>query len=164
MDFRCHAPVAVLMELFQAHDVAIRTDEPRRDMGLLKNDHIRSILAQPRVAGEWTAAHGAAPCEDDVDRLFAQFTPRQIECVAAYSEVIPGVPEAVQEMRSRGLCIGSTTGYTRAMLDAVLPKAAAGGYQPDASVTPDEVGAGRPAPWMCFATWSDSECTRRWLV
>jgi phosphonoacetaldehyde hydrolase len=34
------------------------------------------------------------------------------------------------------------------MLAPVLTQAAAGGYRPDASVCPDEVGAGRPAPWM----------------
>jgi phosphonoacetaldehyde hydrolase len=34
------------------------------------------------------------------------------------------------------------------MLAPVLQLAASGGYRPDASVCPDEVGAGRPAPWM----------------
>jgi phosphonoacetaldehyde hydrolase len=48
------------------------------------------------------------------------------------------------------LRIGSTTGYTRALLDVVLPVAAELGYSPDASVTPDEVGAGRPKPFMCY--------------
>ena len=35
-------------------------------------------------------------------------------------------------------------------LDAVEAAAARQGYLPDASVTPDEVGAGRPAPFMCY--------------
>ena len=34
------------------------------------------------------------------------------------------------------------------MLTPILAEAAAGGYRPDASVCPEEVGAGRPAPWM----------------
>ena len=46
--------------------------------------------------------------------------------------------------------IGSTTGYTRALLDVVIPPAAKLGYAPDASVTPDEVGGGRPKPFMCY--------------
>ena len=94
--------------------------------------------------------HGKEPVERDVERLFEQFTPRQIECLGEFSDVIPGVPEAIAGMRARGLRIGSTTGYTRAMLDPVISKAEAQGYRPDASVTPDEAGAGRPAPWMCF--------------
>lgn len=34
------------------------------------------------------------------------------------------------------------------MLAPVLIQAAEQGFRPDASVCPDEVGAGRPAPWM----------------
>jgi phosphonoacetaldehyde hydrolase len=32
----------------------------------------------------------------------------------------------------------------------VIPVAARDGYSPDASVTPDEVGGGRPKPFMCY--------------
>jgi phosphonoacetaldehyde hydrolase len=65
--------------------------------------------------------------------------------------VISGVPEAVAALRRRGFRIGSTTGYTREMLDRILPVARAGGYVPDVHVTPAEAGGGRPEPWMCFA-------------
>jgi phosphonoacetaldehyde hydrolase len=34
------------------------------------------------------------------------------------------------------------------MLQPLVEKAAAQGYRPDATVTPDEVGVGRPAPFM----------------
>ena len=46
--------------------------------------------------------------------------------------------------------IGSTTGYTRPMLDVLLHCAAEQGYQPDASLCPDDVGGGRSKPWMCY--------------
>jgi phosphonoacetaldehyde hydrolase len=119
-------------------------------MGLLKKDHIRSILQLPRVSETWAIRHGARPGEKDVEELYAEFTPMQIARLAEYSDVIQGVPEAVAAIRERGLAIGSTTGYTRPMLDVILPRAAAQGYVPDASVTPDEAGGGRPAPWMCW--------------
>ena len=67
-----------------------------------------------------------------------------------YCEPIPGVVETVAELRGMGLKIGSTTGYTKEMMDIVAPGAAARGYAPDALVTPDETGAGRPAPYMIF--------------
>ena len=60
------------------------------------------------------------------------------------------MPETVDAWRAAGLRIGSTTGYTRALLDLVIPAAGAQGYSPDASVTPDEVGGGRPKPFMCY--------------
>jgi phosphonoacetaldehyde hydrolase len=62
--------------------------------------------------------------------------------------VIPGVPEAVATLRRFGLKIGSTTGYTRELMDVVAPIAARGGFTPDVIVCSDEVSAGRPAPWM----------------
>ena len=73
-----------------------------------------------------------------------------MSCLAECSPVIAGVPEAVQRLRNRGLKIGSTTGYTRPMLDILLPHAARQGYAPDCALCPDDVGAGRPLPWMIY--------------
>jgi phosphonoacetaldehyde hydrolase len=36
------------------------------------------------------------------------------------------------------------------MLEILLKKAAMQGYQPDCSLVPDDVGGGRPLPWMCY--------------
>jgi phosphonoacetaldehyde hydrolase len=58
--------------------------------------------------------------------------------------------EAIERMRRRGLKIGSTTGYTRPMLEILLKKAGTQGYKPDCSLVPDDVGGGRPLPWMCY--------------
>ena len=72
----------------------------------------------------------------------------QMEIIVQHSQLIPGVADTVKEWQSRGIRVGSTTGYTRSMLAPVLAQAAEQGYKPDASVCPDEVSAGRPAPWM----------------
>ncbi len=77
--------------------------------------------------------------------------PLQLECLVKYSVVIDGVAETVARLRKRGIKIGSTTGYTRAMLDRILQPAAEQGYAPDCAITPDDVGAGRPHPWMIYA-------------
>jgi phosphonoacetaldehyde hydrolase len=82
--------------------------------------------------------------------MFTEFLPRQAEILAQFSEPLDGVPDTVASWKSAGLRIGSTTGYTRELLDIVAAKAASLGYAPDMSVTPDEVGAGRPAPFMCY--------------
>ena len=51
-----------------------------------------------------------------------------------------------------GLKIGSTTGYTDAMIAVVTENAAKQGYAPDAWFSPDSVdGLGRPNPYMIFA-------------
>lgn len=150
VDFGSRAPVAALQRVFEAAGVPVTPAEVREHMGLLKKDHIRSILAASRVQSAWTAAYGAAPGERDVERIFAQFLPQQLAILAEYSAPIPGVPETIARWRAAGVRIGSTTGYTRALLDVVMAPAAKAGYAPDASVTPDEVGAGRPKPFMCY--------------
>src|SRR5262249_5030836 len=77
--------------------------------------------------------------------------PRQLACLERHSDVIAGVPETAEQVRSRGLKIGSTTGYTRPMLDFLLARAKTQGVAPDCALCPEDVpGGGRPAPWMCY--------------
>jgi len=145
------APVRVLQHVFASRRVPISEEEARRDMGVLKIDHIRKILFGANVSTRWRAIAGHAPAEADVASLFANFVPLQLECLVKYSTVIDGVASAVARLRKRGIKIGSTTGYTHAMLDMILRPAAAQGYEPDCAITPDDVGAGRPHPWMIYA-------------
>jgi phosphonoacetaldehyde hydrolase len=144
------APVAALQRVFAENGVTITTAEARKDMGVLKKDQIRFILAGDRVKRKWTHVHGASPKEENVERLFLDFLPKQAEILAAFSEPIEGVPETIAAWKAAGLRIGSTTGYTRDLLDVVSAAAAPLGYAPDASVAADEAGGGRPAPFMCY--------------
>lgn len=150
VDYGSLAPVVALQRIFQENGVPITAGEARQDMGVLKRDQIRFILAGDRVRQEWAREYGGAPSENDVLRLFTDFLPKQAEILAAFSEPIEGVCGTVDAWRDAGLKIGSTTGYTRDLLDAVMEAAAPRGYRPDASVTPDQVGAGRPKPFMCY--------------
>ena len=108
------APVRTLQKLFASQGIAVNEQEARRDMGIPKKQQIRALLEMKT---------GQQPAEADVERLFAEFIPMQMECLAAYSAVIRGVGEAVDGLRARGIKIGSTTGYTRPMLDVVLASA-----------------------------------------
>lgn len=148
LDYGCFAPTMVFVDGFAARGVTITIDEARAPMGMYKRDHIAAILALPGVAARWQAAHGADPTDADVDALFADFIPRQMAVLAQYSDLIPGTVETINTLRDRGLKIGSCTGYTRAMMAVVVPLARDQGYAPDAVVCPDDVTAGRPAPWM----------------
>lgn len=141
----------VLQQVFARRGVSISEGEARRDMGVLKKDHIRRILSQTNVARRWRDAIGKEPGAADVESLFASFVPLQLECLVSYSQLIAGVAETVASLRKRGIKIGSTTGYTRTMLDLIVQPAAQQGYQPDCAITPDEVGGGRPHPWMIYA-------------
>ena len=150
VDFGSLAPVAALQRSFDAAGAPVTADEVRAHMGVLKKDQIRLICQGRRVRDAWMERHGTTPSERDVERIFADFLPKQSEILAEYSQPIAGVPETVAAWKEAGLRIGSTTGYTRALLDVVIPESARQGYAPDASVTPDEVGGGRPKPFMCY--------------
>ncbi|MGO9775779.1 MAG: phosphonoacetaldehyde hydrolase [Terracidiphilus sp.] len=148
VDHGSMAPVLALQTLFAQHGITLSNEDARRDMGLLKRDHIQAILALPNIRAEWNSITGREPGETEVLSLFEEFGPLQMKIIARHSEVIPGVTQVVKDWQNRGIRIGSTTGYTRKMLAPVLAQAAQQGFQPDASVCPDEVGSGRPAPWM----------------
>jgi phosphonoacetaldehyde hydrolase len=152
VDFGSLAPARTLQELFGRAQIKLSEAETRQHMGLPKKEHIRGILAMARIRDEWKRVQGHVPTDDDVDDMYARFIPLQFSCLDKYSAVIPGIPEAVESFRKRGLKIGSTTGYTRAMLNLLVEKSAKEGYRPDCSLTPEEVGAGRPDPYMIYET------------
>jgi phosphonoacetaldehyde hydrolase len=119
-------------------------------MGAEKRAHIAAIAAMPEVAAAWRVKHRRACAEEDIDAMYAEFIPLQIECLPDYADLVPGAIEAVSQLRRSGMKIGTTTGYSRAMMDVLAPEAARRGFVPDAIVCADEVPAGRPEPWMAL--------------
>lgn len=153
------APVRAIMKLFGIHGIALSEADARRDMGLYKRDHIRQVLSLAEVHRTWRERHGKAPKEADVAALFAEFGPIQQTMLEERAELIRGVAALAGRLAGRGLKLGSTTGYTRPMLDALLARAATQGYRPDLSLCPDDAGGGRPHPWMCLRIAIDFRLT-----
>ena len=151
VDFGSLAPVRTLERVLAEAGIKITEQEARRDMGIAKRDHISALLQTPRIAAAWREQYGHLPAEKDRDALYESFIPLQLACLREYSQVIPGAPEVAESLRARGIKIGSTTGYTRAMLDVVAAQAEESGYRPDCSFSPEDAGAGRPFPFMIYA-------------
>lgn len=124
--------------------------EVREPMGCEKRQHVQTMLAMPRLAGLWRARHGSEPDEAATDAVFAAVQELMPETLADYATPVPGCVEAIAALRSKGVKIGSCTGYSRDMMVRLMPRAEAAGYRPDAVVTADEVPQGRPWPWMCY--------------
>jgi phosphonoacetaldehyde hydrolase len=150
IDFGCMAPVHALSSVFEAEGIALSEEEARRDMGRAKKDHLRALLADPIVAERWRARAGASPCEDDVERLYRKLEPAMKVAASESTRLIPGAAQVAAELRALGVRIGSGTGYTRDMMEPILPLAAAQGYAPEIVVCAGETPSGRPAPLM---TW-----------
>lgn len=150
VDYGSRAPASVFMEIFRQSGVEISVQQAREPMGKAKREHIAAIFAMEDVERRWTAKHGSAPTEDNIDRLYENFLPLQKKTLAHYCDIIPGVLDTVAECRKRGIKIAGTTGYTCELMEIVLPAAKAQGYDPDVSLAADDVSAGRPAPWLLF--------------
>lgn len=148
VDFGCMAPAAVFIEVFKRHGVDIAMAEAREPMGANKRDHIAAVAGMDRVAKAWQEANGAPCTEADVDAMYEEFIPLQIDCIAEHADVIPGTLEAMEFFRKEGIKVGTTTGYSREMMDVLEPAAAKAGYKPDATVCSSDVPQGRPAPDM----------------
>ena len=150
LDFGCHGPVAAFIELFARHGVSLSAAEARGPMGAHKRDHIWTLLTEAPIAARWEAANHSRPTQALLEALCAEFARLQAEVLEHHCGVIPGVPEVVSELRRRGIKIANTTGFERCMITNLIPRAAQAGYSPDLWVCPDQVGQGRPAPWMIF--------------
>ena len=150
VDYGCFAPVAVFVEVFAKCGVTITIPQARLPMGLQKKDHIRGIISQSDVSAAWMDAHNRQWNEADIEAMYQSSVAIQVGCVANYAALIPGTLKTVAHCRTRGLKIGSTTGYSRQVMDVLLPLTAKQGYLPDATLCPDDVAGGRPAPWMMY--------------
>jgi len=150
VDHGCFAPAAAFQNAFSGFEVPITVAQARAPMGMAKWNHIKAILTSRPVATAWEKRYGKAPTDADVDALYDRFLPSQVDIVSRHAEVIPGVVEAVAAMRARGLKIGSTSGYPRAVMDVVVPTAARGGYHADVVVCAGETPSGRPGPSMAL--------------
>ncbi|GHU12269.1 hypothetical protein FACS1894185_6600 [Betaproteobacteria bacterium] len=156
VDFGCFAPVDAFITAFETFGISPKMEETRAPMGLQKRAHIEKMLSGERLSNLWKEKHGRAFTQDDINQIYEKFEPALFATLDRHANVIPGVLDTVAEIREMGIKIGSTTGYTQAMMNVVAPAAKAAGYAPDCLVCPDEVGGiGRPFPYML---WRNLEC------
>ena len=145
------APAVVFVDVFQKQGVDITMPEARGPMGLRKDLHIKALTEDPVIRERWHGVHGRDPDQGDVDRMFADFVPMQLECLRQYTTLLPHVAEVTQKWQSEGIKVGSSTGFVRSMVDILEEDAKKQGYVPDASVAGDEVEHGaRPKPFMVY--------------
>ncbi|MFJ8236438.1 phosphonoacetaldehyde hydrolase [Ureibacillus sp. NPDC094379] len=165
VDFGCFAPVNVFIDIFKNAGIEVTMEEARAPMGMLKIDHIRAMLSMPRISNLWEEKFGNVFTEQDVENLYAEFEPALMASLKEYTDPIPEVLETVQTLRSQGLKIGSTTGYTQSMMDVVVPNASEKGYSPDCYVTADDTNSfGRPYPYMIYRNMEALKLSAAWKV
>ena len=154
VDHGSRAPMGAFVKAFAHFGVTISIADARGPMGMAKRDHIRMVGTSPAVAAAWRAKHGRDFDDAAIDAIFDVFEPMNIAAGEAHSALIPGAHEALDWCKARGIRIGSTTGYTRPIMERLMPLAAAQGFVPEVTICAGDLAAGRPAPlqiWSALA-------------
>jgi phosphonoacetaldehyde hydrolase len=154
VDHGSSAPMGAFVKAFAHFGVTISIADARGPMGMAKRDHIRMVGTAPAVAAAWRANHGRDFDDAAIDAIFEVFEPLNVAAVEAHSALIPGAHDALQWCKARGIRVGSTTGYTRPIMERLMPLAAAQGFVPEVTICAGDLAAGRPAPlqiWSALA-------------
>lgn len=110
--------------------------------GSAKHEALRALL---------TPSDGTPPSDDVLQAVVADF---RVRLAAAYAErpprPLPGVPEALADLRAARIQIALTTGFDREIADSLLTALGWDKSVVDTVVCGSEVPAGRPAPFMIF--------------
>jgi len=144
------APITALVAAFSELGLDLTEKDARGPMGLQKRDHICELLRLPSIVVQWKGSFGREPTPADVEAIYRRFLPLQYVEAKRRTNLIPGALDCYAALRKEGIRLGTTTGYPRVIGEPVAEMARAQGFIPDNCVFPDEVAAGRPAPWMIF--------------
>ncbi len=148
-DCGVYAPAVVFIRLFKKYGIEISMPEAREPMGLFKKDHIRAILKMKRISAEFKKIYGCDWIEKDVEKMFEDFVPMQLNCLTEYAGLIPGAAQTSDFVREKfGIMIGSTTGFNKEMNEVLLQEAKKQGYYPDVYTSSSQVERGRPYWFM----------------
>lgn len=151
VDYGCFAPVWAFSEIFKEYGICPTMEETRKPMGMLKWDHIKTMLQMERIGNEFKRIHGREFTDDDVNEMHDKFAESLMRVLDQFAEPKDYVVETVRKLREMGVKIGSTTGYTDKMMEIVTREAKKAGYAPDCWFSPDSTGhIGRPYPYMVF--------------
>lgn len=133
----------VLEETVIAHGGTPSAADIARWHGSAKHEALRALL---------TPSGGAPLGDEALNPVVADFRTRLSAAYAAQPpRPLPGVPEALAELRAAGIKVALNTGFDRDIVDSLL---AALGWEGeavvDAVVCGSDVPTGRPAPFMIF--------------
>ena len=109
VDFGSTSPVSAFMEAFRRAGIVVSDEETRAPMGLLKRDHIRTMLRMPRIAALWKEKYQREADRDDVERLYADFEPALMTVLAQHSDIKHCVLDTVKELRVCCLRVGAAS-------------------------------------------------------
>ena len=104
-------------------------------------DHVRATMGQSKIE-----VFRAIADEETAQALNGAFEDALLELIdEGRCAPIPGAEETIRALRSRGLAIAFTTGFSRSTADAII-ESLGWNELADVVLTPADAGRGRPAP------------------
>lgn len=97
VDYGCFAPVQAFLEAFEQYGIHLTKQEVREPMGMLKMDHIRTIMNMERVRKCWNEVYGKDPDEQNVQEIYQIFEPKLLQILDHYAQPKPYVLETVKK-------------------------------------------------------------------
>lgn len=160
IDYGCLAPVSSFKKAFAHFGITISDALIRQDMGLDKQTHIQKLLHDPEIQAAWHAQEPAVPLSEAVTSIYSQFQIEIDQVLAETAQLKPGMTALIAFAADHNIKLATTTGYTQAMLDRILPEAARQGYLPAYNVTSEQTHQiGRPEPDMLQLAMSHLDIT-----
>ena len=105
VDYGCFAPVQAFVAAFEEYGITPTLDEVREPMGMLKRDHIRTMMNMERIHEEWKRVHGKDFTEEDVEQVYQTSENSILKIVHQFAEPKPYVLEMVKYLRDKGIAL-----------------------------------------------------------
>ena len=144
VDVGCHHPVTAMRAVFRRRGIRVSARDVRAHMGLAKPEHLAQLGSLPAVRARLdpTDADPRAWAGELDELLRAQM--RQDPHL-----LVPGAKRALVSLREQGVAVGVTSGYSKAVLEDILPQ-----LWPHVGAwsASDQVPRGRPAPHLLWRT------------
>lgn len=150
VDFGGRAAVEAILETFARHKLMLTLREARAVVGMARYEQVRTLLEMPAVSEQFQIVHGRRWTEADVHECDHDLGQTHAEQCRRHCDLVPYSLECCQQLRSRGIKIGTTSDLPRAIADEVWNAGQMAGFESDCNVSSDDVPSGRPAPWMLF--------------
>ena len=155
IDHGCFGPVLAFQNTFSHFNINTTVDECRAPMGLPKRDHIKAMIENKDISERIFKINGRNFGEDDLEEMYQYFLSINEEIVLNHTGLIEGALETVSWLRSKGIKVGSNSGYGRKLMNRISPIVAKAGYRPDNLVCGDDLSEGRPSPLMMYQCFAD---------
>lgn len=131
IDFGCKAPVKAFKLAFNHFGLNPKEKIIRKYMGMSKYDHINAIINNLIEKRETKYIHVTAK------EVYNVYEGMQISAIKQYSNIITGSVRMKEQLEDRNMIIGTTSGYSKEMLDCVLFSAKMQCFDTYFNMTPD---------------------------